>query len=280
MTPETQPARREMAAEDLARLAEAMRLLEQDTFSDVLLARIGRFAEGGLGALRRFLPETYRREATVLLEAALRQAFDQVLLTVDRGGGVTGHTWLDRPLGARWTHRAAAIASGALGGAAGLGGAVIELPVTTLILMRAVAQIAAQQGEDLASEEAKLECLKVFALAGGPSGAAPDAGYYAVRLALATAAPRLAERGLPALLPRLVSRVAERFSAPVAAKLGAEAAPGAGAVTGALINAAFMDHLQRRALGHFRVRALERRYGRDLVRASYAGLWAEARRSG
>jgi hypothetical protein len=254
--------------------------LEDDTFTDVVLARVGKIAEGGLGALRRFLPESYRQDATVLLERALREAFERVLLTVDRGGGLSGRAWLDRPLGSAWTHRAAAIASGALGGAAGLGGAMIELPITTLILMRAVAQIAAQEGEDLASEEAKVECLKVFALAGGPSGAAPDAGYYAVRLALARVAPRLAERGLPALLPGLVSRVAERFSAPVVAKLGAEAAPGVGAVTGALINAAFMDHLQRRALGHFRIRGLERRYGRDLVRAAYTRLRVEPKATG
>lgn len=280
MAPETQPAAREISADDLARLADAVRLLEDDTFTDVLLARVGRIAEGGLGALRRFLPETYRRQATVLLERALREAFERVLLTVDGGGGVSGRAWLDRPLGASWTHRAAAIASGALGGAAGLGGAMIELPVTTLLLMRAVAQIAAQQGEDLTTEEAKVECLKVFAFAGGPSGAVPDAGYYAVRLALARAAPKLAERGLPALLPGLVSRVAQRFSAPVAAKLGAEAAPGVGAAAGAMINAAFMDHLQRRALGHFRVRALERRYGRDLVRAAYARLRLQARERG
>lgn len=276
MAPQTQPVTHEIAADDFARLAEAVRLLEDDTFVDVVLARVGRIAQGGVGAVRRFLPEIYAREATVLLERALRAAFDRVLLTVDRGSDLGGRNRFKNPLATRWSHRAAAIASGAVGGAGGIAGAMIELPVTTLILMRAVAQIALEQGEDLETEEAKIECLKVFALAGGPSGAAPDAGYYAVRLALAHAAPRVAERGLPALLPGLMARVAERFSAPVATKLGAEAAPGVGAVTGALINAAFMDHLQRRALGHFRVRALERRYGAELVRAAYERLRGHA----
>ena len=43
-------------------------------------------------------------------------------------------------------------------------------------------------------------------------------------------------------------------------------------MTGAGINAAFMDHYQILARGHFTVRRLERLYGPDLVRAAYARL--------
>ena len=52
--------------------------------------------------------------------------------------------------------------------------------------------------------------------------------------------------------------------------------PVLGAVTGAGINAAFMDHYQTLASGHFTIRRLERLYGPDLVRAAYARLKSRA----
>jgi hypothetical protein len=42
-----------------------------------------------------------------------------------------------------------------------------------------------------------------------------------------------------------------------------------GAATGAAINLVFMDHFQEMARGHFVVRRLERKYGRELVQANY-----------
>jgi hypothetical protein len=45
-----------------------------------------------------------------------------------------------------------------------------------------------------------------------------------------------------------------------------------GAVGGAAINVAFMDHFQDSAEGHFTVRNLERQYGTEAVRAAYDKL--------
>ena len=45
-----------------------------------------------------------------------------------------------------------------------------------------------------------------------------------------------------------------------------------GAAGGAAINLAFMSHYQEMARGHFVVRALERRYGTDLVRTHYEAI--------
>ena len=171
--------------------------------------------------------------------------------------------------------------TGTAGGALGLASLMIELPVTTGIMLRAIADIARTEGEDLRAAEARLACLEVFAL-GGPRRRddAAETGYFAVRVALARQVTKaaeyivekgLVEEGAPALL-RLITRVAQRFSVQVSEKVAAEAVPIVGAVGGATINVVFIDHFQSIARGHFAVRRLERRYGQASVRARYQAL--------
>jgi EcsC protein family len=59
-----------------------------------------------------------------------------------------------------------ATASGAAGGAFGLPTLPIELPVSTIIMLRSIADIARNEGEDLSDPETALSCLEVFALGG------------------------------------------------------------------------------------------------------------------
>ena len=47
-------------------------------------------------------------------------------------------------------HQAAAAATGALGGAFGIAATAVELPVSTTILLRSIAEIARENGEDIA----------------------------------------------------------------------------------------------------------------------------------
>ena len=78
----------------------------------------------------------------------------------------------------------------------------------------------------------------------------------------------LAEESAPVLL-RLVSQIAARFGVIVTQKLAAQAVPVIGAAGGAAVNYAFIDHFQDVARGHFTVRRLERRYGKERIRAEY-----------
>jgi len=79
----------------------------------------------------------------------------------------------------------------------------------------------------------------------------------------------IAEEGAPALV-RLIATIASRFGVTVSQKAAASAVPVIGAVGGALINAIFIDHFQNMARGHFIIRSLERKYGADYVKISYA----------
>ena len=107
---------------------------------------------------------------------------------------------------------------------------------------------------------------------------AANSGYFAVRGVLAKsvaeAARYVADRGVLAegapVLVRLIAQIASRFGVVVTQKLAAQAVPLVGALGGAAVNYAFVDHFQEMARAHFVVRRLERRYGKDAVRAAYS----------
>jgi len=175
----------------------------------------------------------------------------------------------------------AVTATGAGGGAFGLPALAVELPVSTTIMLRSIADIARSENEDLRSPAAKIACLEVFALGGRSSrDDATDTGYFTIRAALAKtiteAAEYVAERGLamegaPVMI-RLISQIASRFGVAVSEKAAAQAIPAIGAVGGALINLVFIDHFQDMARGHFTVRRLERLYTPEVVRDAYMAM--------
>ena len=91
--------------------------------------------------------------------------------------------------------------NGGVSGFFGLAALPIELPVTTTLMLRAIADTARHQGEDLTQLEARLACLEVFALGAGNSVRRIDVGYFASRTYLSklafNASLYLAERSVP-----------------------------------------------------------------------------------
>ena len=157
----------------------------------------------------------------------------------------------------------------------------MELPVSTVIMLRSIAEIALSEGEDLSDPEAALSCVQVFALgARADSSNSFDQGYFAVRSMLAKsvteAARFIAERSVveesAPVLVRFITLVAARFGLVVTQKAAAQALPIVGALGGAVVNYAFIDHFQNVAHGHFSIRRLERIYGKNLIRTEYERL--------
>jgi hypothetical protein len=260
-------ADRELSADDLLALGEARRLLETPGIAVKASNLLGRPIEAGFG----LLPAGWRDKIGHATREALLASLKGALSTMDRGPQAA------RP---RW-HKLAATLSGAAGGAFGLPALLIELPVSTTIICRSIADIARGEGESLDDPAARLACIEVFALGGSSSADdAAETGYFAVRAALARAVSDAAQymathaaaaEGAPALL-RLVGLVAARFKIQVSEKVAAQAVPVLGAAGGALINLMFIDHFQDVSHGHFTVRRLERRYGAEVVRRAYDGL--------
>jgi EcsC protein family len=265
---EVMPAR--LTHEETEDLKRAIACLEGDSFAQRLTDAIGR----PIGALGRNIPATARQAVARASEAALRGALTIALRTIDRKRA---------PNPARRAHALAAATSGAVGGAFGLAALPVELPVSTAILMRSIAEIAREEGEDLGTPNAALACVEVFALGSKEEETAFESGYFAIRAALAKSvsdsARFIALQGLGAqtspVLVRLLTQVAARFGVIVSEKAAAQAAPVLGAIGGAAVNAAFASHFQTLARGHFIVRRLERRHGASAVAFEYQRLKGE-----
>lgn len=250
---------------DEADLLLAVDLLEYPSFAARISHLIGAPVEQ---AIKR-LPEGVSEKLLTSTQQALSKALDVAVSSLDaryRGEPANRAHWM------------LATVSGALGGGMGLMAMTVELPVSTTLMLRSIADIARSEGEYIPDAHTKLACLEVFAL-GGPSQAddGAETGYFAVRAALAgalaEAAQYLAEHGLagsgaPALV-RFLSKVASRYSIHISEKAAAQAIPILGAAGGAIINLLFMNHFQTMARGHFIMRRLERVHGKEVVRDAY-----------
>ena len=260
---------RNMSAADHAALADAVRRLEHVGIALRVSNMIGR----QMNVLKKFAPEKTAKIVDGAAMAAMRVALRAAV------GSLANKPVRNR----NREHKIFAAASGAAGGALGLLSLPVELPVTTTLMLRSIADIARAEGEDLAVAESALACLEVFALDGrDPSGNVTDSGYFAIRSLLARsvseAARYIASRGVidetaPALV-RLLAQIGSRFGFVVGQKFIAQAAPAIGALGGAAINVAFIDHFQSLAKGHFTVRRLERKYGGAYVRDEYQRIAA------
>jgi hypothetical protein len=252
---------------DIEKLKSAKHILENPGIAAQLTNVIGSPIEKGI----EHLPAGWRDRLVDISRDALTKAADIAVWSIDGSQSLPAS---DR------MHQLAVSATGAAGGAFGLAALAIELPVSTTIMLRSIADIARSEGENLKAPETKLACVGVFAL-GGPSGSddATESGYYVARAALGKAvteaAGYLAKGGTSAATPavvRFVTQVAARFQIQVTEKAAAQAIPVLGAAGGALINNLFMSHFQNMARGHFTVRRLERAYTPELIEAHYAEL--------
>lgn len=267
-------------SQDWADLQRAVALLESPTLTAKMANLIGSPLEF---AVKR-LPDSVSRRIHGAVEAALFKSAQAALWTMDNTPGKAAST--------RW-HKLAAATSGAVGGAFGFTTLFIELPVSTTIMMRSVADVARSEGFDLREMSTRHACLEVFAL-GGNSGKddASETGYYITRGFTAEVMRHLtaelagrAVGGSPVMigltpkeagkwLAKIVEKVAARFGVVVTEKFAAQAVPIVGAVAGATLNTMFTDYYQDMARGHFIVRRLERQYGYETVRAAYSALAA------
>jgi hypothetical protein len=258
----------QLSLEDLDELRSAKHALEHPSLASKITNLLGRPIEIGI----ELLPDKWSAVISDATKKALYTALDIALLTLAQDG---------RSKAQNIRHKLAAAVAGGTGGAMGIGGLIVELPVSTAIMLRSIADIARAEGEQLKLPEAQLACIEVFAMGGRASkDDASESGYFAVRAALAKAvseaAEFIAERGLakegaPAIT-RLIAQLADRFGVNVTEKAAAQAIPAIGAVGGALINLVFIDHFQEMARGHFIVRRLERTYGPDDVKTAYMAL--------
>lgn len=184
-----------------------------------------------------------------------------------------------------WWSKASVMLTGTAGGLFGMPGLAAELPLTTTLMLRSIAATGQALGEDIKSPEVQLECLSVFAF-GGPSEAddALESTYLTARVGLqqylshaakivaAKTADELAvmlQKGSAPAVLTFIAKIAAQFDIAVSQKILAQAVPVVGALGGAVVNVAFVDHFNRIARFHFGIRRLERRYGPERIQEMY-----------
>ncbi len=259
----------EFSPRDFDDLKDAFEVLEFPSLPARITNIIGIPIES---ALER-IPDSWSTSIYTATRKALTKALDVVAERMNTRD-------IGKPPSIGW-HKFISGVSGAAGGAFGLPALALELPVSTVIMLRAIADVARSEGEDLGKIESRLACLEVFALGGRAEvDDAAETGYFGVRVALAKsvteavkyiAAQGLADDSAPALV-RFISKIATRFGATVSEKVAAQTIPIIGAASGAAINVLFTGHFQDMAHGHFTIRRLERKYGPELVRSEYEKL--------
>jgi hypothetical protein len=256
---------RDFSNPDMAALRIAKSRLENPGLAARMADLFGKPIDAGF----RALPADWNRRVLKIARKALLRGLSIAIRTL--GESQAGRS-RDR------LHRILAAGSGIAGGAAGLASLPLELPISTVLMLRSIADIARSEGHDISSIETKLACLEVFAIGGrSQEDDSTEEGYWIVRAALAKsiseAASFIGKRGLAEEsappIARLLSAIASRFSAVITDEAAAKAVPLIGAVAGGTINLLFMQHFQQMARGHFVIKRLEKKYGAALVEKTY-----------
>jgi hypothetical protein len=250
---------------DKKELKLAKSLLENPGMAIKITNMIGFPIEKGIEKL----PVKWRDKIGTVTQKALLKASEAAIFTIkDVPGEESSNRW----------HKLGVAASGGIGGFFGIAALAIELPISTTIMLRSIAEIARSQGESITNIETKLACLEVFALGGKSiSDESSESGYYAVRALLAKSVSEavefIAEKGLAEsggpIIVRLIAKISQRLGIQISEKVAAQAIPAIGAAGGALINTIFINHFQNMAKGHFIVRKLERAYGKVAIKKAY-----------
>jgi EcsC protein family len=229
------------------------------------------------------LPEWARNSIQRAVMRALTRAIDWAAVTVVDGAGPRFERLPVEPGRiSALTHTVTAGALGALGGFFGLAALPIELPITTLVMLRSIAAIAQQSGSDLRLTATRLECVSVLSM-GGPSNLDDrmESSYLSTRAGLgllmreasgfiagksAAQISQAIEEGTAPQVVRLIAKIGSRFGYVAADLAYAEMVPVVGAMGGLAVNAAFTNYFNGLAQSHFGIRRLERVHGEAAVR--------------
>lgn len=258
---------------ELATLKEAYMQLENPSLAIRLSSAIGMPVEAVTRELGKRAPDAVVGAVSKSTHKAIEFVLQSSMRSIKAEGQAPASPRL---------HTAAAMTTGAVAGFFGIETLVVELPLTTGIMFRSIADIARAEGESPQDPETILNCMQVFAMGSRESDKddAAETSYYGVRVALSKAVTDalqyvtshgVSSATAPALV-RLISALSSRFGVVVTQKAMAQTIPVIGAIGGGLVNTIFISHFQDMARGHFAIRKLERKYGADVVQEVYLQL--------
>lgn len=258
----------QLREEDLRDLRIAKSKLEYPGLTARITDLIGKPIEEGF----KLLPKNVNQKIGEITQMALLKGLEYAVYTM-------GET--DKKNSQDWLHKLLIASSGFAGGFAGFSSLALELPISTCIILRSIADIARSEGHNVRQLEVKLSCLEILALGGTKKTHEPvNSGYWAIRSMLAKSVSEaaafiaergFAEKGAPPLI-KLITAIGSRFSVVITEEVAAKAIPIVGAVAGGTINVLFINHFQEMARGHFIVKRLEIKYGTSQIEKLYNEL--------
>jgi hypothetical protein len=247
-------------------------ILEYPSVTMQIADLIGKPIEAGFN----LLPKGWNNKIGGIVQAVLLKGLEFAIFTMANSNNAPPRNFL---------HKSMVTASGALGGFFGFTTVTVELPISTILILRSIADIAQSEGHDISLLEIRLSCLGVLALGGkSRKDDASENGYWAIRGALAgsiaEAGRYFAQRGTTDMvankaappIARLLSVIAERFEVKVTEQFAAKAVPIVGALSGGAINLLFMQHFQDMAKAHFVIQRLEKVHGVKKIKEEYDKL--------
>jgi len=195
---------------------------------------------GGAEQLFSAVPTALRKPVETLTLSALESSFE----VADRRQifGRAERLIADNPR----RHTALATALGVVGGMGGVGTAMAEVPLSTVLMMRQIQSVARVYGFDPSRTETRKDCLQLFA------GTGPLDGDGDVDLGFVSARVTLTGVTLNAMLIKLAPRVA----AMMGQRLATRAVPVLGAAAGAATNYSFIRYHENMAHLYFGMQRL------------------------
>lgn len=258
----------EITETELTSLKEAKNKLEHPSIFIELSNIVGKPIE----KIYSLIPERIQEGVGKITKSVLLKSLNMLVSNSEKGSNSKPKNLL---------HKVLVTGTGAAGGFFGLTALAIELPVTTAIMLRSIMGIAKSKGLDINDMDTRLACLEVFALGGNSKNDDySDSAYYLIRGALAkevTDASKyilkksVINESAPAIVS-YISKIASRFGIIVSKEVAAKSIPVIGSVSGGTINLIFMNHFQKMAEGHFTVKYLENKYGKDEIKEIYQKL--------
>ena len=265
--------KKSLTIEEKEALNKAKNILENPNLAIKLANHIGHPVE-------LLIEKVDSKKLTKITENALTKSLDVAIFSL---------TKKEKTTVSNKKHKFMTAVSGGVGGAFGLPALAIELPLSTTIMLRSIADIAHSEGHDLTDIETRMACLEVFSL--GSSKSSTDDGaesaYFSARGAVSyemkiaiDAVANMSEKAIQEALAKgqlpmfvkVIETIASRFGITVSEKLVAQSVPILGAIGGASINLVFMNHFQKMAEGHFIVKRLEKKYGLEMIENEYNNL--------
>ncbi len=242
--------------EDFARVVAAAEIyLSSRSVLSSIVATLGDLVHRGLA----MVPEEWRGPIAAKVHETLVFVQSAAVVNMEDAPGQGSKDWL---------YAATVIASGIAGGAGGFPALLVELPITTGLMLRSIADIGRSHGERLEDPLFRATCIEVFAYGASIEEDDEDLAFLVARLGAAQATEATAE---------MIAKVAARYAAALGPQIAARSVPLTGAFLGAALNWAYMSFYQSMAQVLFTLLPIERKHEPAQVRSCFASVVRELR---